>query len=134
MSAAVSMTPLRVRAAKAEDMAFIVNAWVWSFYEGSPNLRAADRDHFRTEMTKTIRRVCDGSEVRVACDPSDENTLVGFAAFTHGTLHYVYVKKDFRRMGVARALLHDVPIRAYSFRTANAKPPPSWRFTPRFTW
>ena len=135
MPSPIETPPLKVRAARAEDMAFISNAWIWSYYEGTPAFRGiADKDHFRLEMTKTIRRICDNAEVRVACDPSDEDTLVGFCAFGLGTLHYVYVKRDFRGMGVARTLLEGVPIKAYSFRTANAKPRAGWRFTPRFTW
>lgn len=123
---------LRIRPAKPDDMAFVLDAWRRS-YEDAPAVRGADREHYRIEMTRAIRRICDHAEVRVACDPSDEDTLVGFVAFTGGELHYAYVKKDFRGMGVAKQLLSEVPVVAYTFRSNNARPPQGWRFTPRFT-
>ena len=105
---------LRIRLAKPDDMAFVVDAWKRS-YEGAPAVKGADREHYRIEMTRAIRRLCDRAEVRVACDPADEDTLVGFAAFTRSAsgaaeLHYIYVKKDFRGHGIARDLLEGVRV------------------------
>lgn len=123
---------LRVRPAKPEDMAFVVDAWRRSF-EGSPAVRGADREHYRIEMTRTIRRLLDTAECRVACNPDDPDQLVGFAAFNGPELHYAYTKQDFRGMGVARDLLEGAHIKAYTFRSNNARPPEGWRYTPRFT-
>lgn len=123
---------LRVRIAKPGDMAFVIDAWKRSF-EGAPAVRHADREHYREEMTRAIRRLCDRAEVRVACDPSDEDTIVGFCAFTGTELHYVYVKKDFRGHGIAKGLLHGVPITTYTFATPTVRPRLGWAFTPRFT-
>lgn len=118
-------------------MAFIIDAWKRSF-EGAPAVRGADREHYRVEMTRAIRRLCERATVRVACDPNDEDTLVGFCAFTspdpdHAELHYAYVKKDFRGIGVMRELTNGVPITAFTFKTPDFRAPASWRFTPRFT-
>ncbi len=121
-----------VREARPNDTAFIIDAWKRS-YEGAPAVRGADRDHYRHEMTKAIRRLCDRCVVRIACDSSDEDTIVGFAAFTGGELHYIYVKKDFRGMGIARTLLVGLPIQTYTFSTPVARPHKGWAFTPRFT-
>lgn len=123
---------LRIRLAKPDDFAFIIDAWRRS-YEGSPAVRGAEREHYRIEMTRAIRRLCDRAEVRVACDPQDEDTVVGFAAFTGDELHYAYTKKDFRGIGVAKQLLEGVPIAAYTFQSNNARPPQGWAFRPRFT-
>lgn len=123
---------LRVRQAKPDDFAFIIDAWRRS-YEGAPAVRNADREHYRIEMTRAIRRLCDRAEVRVACDPSDEDTIVGFVAFTGDELHYAYTKQDFRGMGVSKQLLQGVPITAYTFVSNNARPPKGWAYKPRFT-
>jgi GNAT superfamily N-acetyltransferase len=123
---------LRIRLAKPDDMAFVIDAWRRS-YEDAPAVRGAEREWYRIEMTRAIRRLCDKAEVRVACDPEDEDTMVGFVAFTGDELHYAYTKKDFRGMGVSRQLLEGVPITAYTFRSNNARPPQGWRYTPRFT-
>lgn len=123
---------LRVRLAKPEDYGFVLDAWRRS-YEGAPAVRGADREHYRIEMTRAIRRLCDRAEVRVACDPSDEDTIVGFVAFTDNELHYAYTKQDFRHIGVAKQLLEGAHIDAYTFRSNNAHPPSGWVYKPRFT-
>jgi GNAT superfamily N-acetyltransferase len=96
-------------------MAFVIDAWRRSF-ENSPAVRGADREHYR-----------------IACDPSDPDTIVGFVAFHGPELHYAYTKQDFRGMGVQKQLLEGQHIDAYTFHSNNARPPKGWRFKPRFT-
>ena len=84
-------------------------------------------------MTRTIRRLLDKAECRVAVDPEDEDTIAGFAAFTGNELHYAYTKQDFRGMGIAKQLLEGAHIDRYTFQSNNARPPKGWRYTPRFT-
>jgi len=123
---------LCVRAAGPDDLAFVIDAWRRS-YEDAPAVRGAEREHYRTEMTRAIRRLLDRAECRVACDADDPDTIVGFAAFTGDELHYCYTKKDFRGIGVARQLLEGAPITAYTCRSNNARPPAGWAYRPRFT-
>lgn len=113
-------------------MAFIIDAWKKS-YENAEAVRHADREHYRVEMPRAIRRLISQGEARIAYDPKDEDTLVGFAVFRGAELHYVYVKKDFRGQGIARALLEGVPVTSYTFLAPTARPRKGWRFTPRFT-
>jgi ribosomal protein S18 acetylase RimI-like enzyme len=131
-----SASKLRVRPAKATDMPFVHDSWRRSF-EGAPAVRLADREHLRVEMRRVINRLCDHATVLVACDTTDEDTLVGFAAFTErdgrSELHYVYVKKDFRGMGIARSLLANARVATFTFLTPSARPRKGWVFTPRFT-
>ncbi len=125
-----------LRSARASDMAFVIDAWKKS-YEGAPAVRGADREHYRVEMTRAIRRLCDRAEIRIATAPDDDDHLLGFAAFVTtddgAELHYVYVKQDFRKMGIARALLADLKVTAYTFLSNTARPPKGWAYRPRFT-
>ena len=113
-------------------MAFVVDAWKRSF-EDAPSVKGCEPEHYKAEMTRAIRRLCAHGTVRIACDPTDEDAIVGFAAFTGPELHYVYVKQPFRKMGIARMLLDGVAITRYTFRSRQARPPSGWRYTPRFT-
>lgn len=128
---------LLIRPAREGDMAFVIDAWKRS-YEASPAVRGADREHYRAEMSRAIRRLCSRATVRVACASEDDDHVVGFAAFSQpegarAELHYVYVKKDFRGMGIARKLLADVSVGTYTFTTPTVRPRSGWSFTPRFT-
>jgi GNAT superfamily N-acetyltransferase len=125
-----------IRPARESDTAFIVDAWKKSF-EGAPAVRGADREHYRIEMTRAIRRLCDRGHIRIATAPDDEDHLLGFAAFTRADdgaeLHYVYVKQDFRGLGIARKLVADLNVTSYTFASNSARPRKGWRYTPRFT-
>lgn len=119
MSAAPSMPPepWRIREARASDVGFVTDAWRESYYVGGPSVQYADRDDYRRKMTAMFSEMLRDAAVLVACDSEDEDTLIGFAAHTKGTLHYVYIKADFRKMGIARALCERVAPTSYDFRT-----------------
>lgn len=131
---------LSIRAYRPTDEAFVIDAWKRS-YEGALAVRGCDREHYRIEMSRTIGRILDKTTTTtlVACDPEDADTIVGFACYTRSTmlgpveLHYVYVKREFRKMGVARFMLEGIPVGSYTFLAPQAKPRKGWRFTPRFS-
>jgi hypothetical protein len=145
---------LPIRLGRPSDMAFVIDSWTKS-YEGGPPYRGCSFEHYRTDMTKAIRRICDKAELRVAYDPKDDDHLVGYACFTGRELHYLYVKKDFRAEVTPEHLLRDAQIDSFTFggrhiqdaldgfRGAHYetdpegkrhwKPPSGWRFTPRIT-
>lgn len=147
--------PFAFRSARDSDRAFIAHSWSTSF-EGAPAVRGADREHYRHEMRRTINRLLDRATVRVACDPSDEDTIVGWVAFTGREFHYGYVKDAFRTELTIADLLEGIELDAYTFKCRPVEhglvgvggcefktdsesgritwiPPKGWRYTPRFT-
>lgn len=133
---------LGFRSLRDTDRGFILSAWSRS-YERAPAVRLADPAHYRCEMAITIGRILKTAKVLVAHDPEDENTIAGFAVYTDGELHYVYVRggepeTSMRKMGIARTLLSQLPIKSYTFRTEaferRIRPRErGWIFTPRHT-
>ncbi len=90
------------------------------------------------------------------CDPSDEDTIVGWVAFTGSEFHYGYIKDAFRDVCGLTDLIGGTTLDAYTFRGRHIEhalvgvagcefkrdagtnqhtwvPPKGWRFTPRFT-
>jgi hypothetical protein len=150
------VSALALRSGKREDRALIGHSWTMS-YEGAPAVRGAERDHYREEMRRLIDRILAKATVRVMCDAKDEDTIVGWVAFTGSELHYGFVKDEFRKSCSLSDLLKGVHIDAYSFRGRHIEhalvgiegcrfdrdeksdrvtwsPPKGWRFTPRFTF
>lgn len=128
--------PFLVRAARDSDYAFVLDTWRRSF-ESAPAVAGADPSAYELEMKFVIARLFKTSEVLIACDTEDEDTLLGFASISGPTLNYVYVRKDFRNMGVARTLLEGRDLTGYSFRTLAGERRLKLRermiFAPRFT-
>ncbi len=128
------------RPARESDHAFIADSWRRSF-EGAPSVHGADREHYKHEMTRLIRSLLQakGTTTYVACDQEDDDVLLGFACFSERELHYVYVRADFRQMGIAKSLLGmSAEIAQYTFRTLMGERrlharERGWKYTPRFT-
>jgi GNAT superfamily N-acetyltransferase len=129
------MTEPLIRAARESDMGFVVDTWRQSFRDES-YLFKFNRDLYFRLMGMHVGGLMKTGEIRVACNPADEDTIIGFAAHTGRELHYVYVREALRKHGVARALIESLPIATYSFSTGafmrRIKPVErGWIFKPR---
>lgn len=121
--------PILLRPANAEDVGFIFNSWLKSFRNSEYASEIPNEIYF-SEHHKLIERLLQKYEVIVAANPEDPSQIYGFicAGLTDGvfTLHYVYVKHTFRRMGIGAALLnafeHDPEFAAiYTHKSRSAK-------------
>ncbi len=135
----MSDLPVRIRDARDSDFGFILDTWRRSF-EGAPAVVDADPNHLFGELAIMIGRALKraGAIVRVACDPEDDDVLLGFVACNGSELHYAYVKRDLRNHGIVPAMLDGLEIRSYTFRTPAGdrrfRPRArGWLYTPRFT-
>lgn len=45
------------------------------------------------------------SSASIACSPEDPDVIVGYLVYEPKTIHYVYVKEAFRKLGICRRLL-----------------------------
>lgn len=132
------MSPFRIRDAVAGDEAFIKSAWRGTFRTAGVGVEGAEPEHYHREMQRLFDRLLPTATVRIACDPQDDDNLIGFAVLTGHELHYVYVKQEFRKLGAVPALLEGLDIRSFTFKTLPGERrmrPRSrgWNFTPRFT-
>lgn len=70
----------------------------------------------------------------VACLPDATDTVVGWSVTGDRVVHYVFVKQDFRRLGIGRALVAPYVSRVgvvYSHKTHHPIPiPDGWRYDP----
>lgn len=60
-------------------------------------------DHDKA-MDRKINELIASSVVLVACPEDDPELIVGYAIFSFETLHYIYIKQAFRKMGFAHEL------------------------------
>lgn len=106
--------PAILRPAIADDMAYIRHSWVASFVERDERGRRSPLvDALGIEAVLAHHRaVCDRllarSQVMVAGLEQGGDAICGWTVTEGGEvprIHYVYVKRRWRRLGVARALL-----------------------------
>lgn len=93
-----------VRPMRDIDTPLIYSSWLRS-YRGSADRRIATDVFYRRhhELVERILRHPD-TRVSVLTPADDPNTILGWSCRTGTTLHYVYVKEAFRRLGFGARL------------------------------
>lgn len=137
MSAAEQLQPkFRVRAMVANDRNFVIKSWMVN-----AGMSARGRDAgkaFDTEHRDRILEALQRCSMRVACATDDDDAILGFACvdttLPAPVVHYVYVRNEARRNGIARAMLSDVegaPLVEFSHKPAMAwRGPAAWKYNP----
>lgn len=81
------------------------SSWLRS-YAASAFARIAGKRAYFSGQHDLVDDLLDRTRVAVACSPRDPTTIIGWACVEPpNVVHYVWVQEDFRRNGVARALL-----------------------------
>lgn len=130
--------PVNVRPMRDEgDLGYIIDTWRKGVAPKS-TLAKFDRDVYFRLMARHIKALTrePGANVRIACDPQDETTIIGFAVLTGDELHYVYVRDTLRKLGIARLLLDGLVVKTFAFKTdvgvGRLKPQErGWAYAPR---
>ena len=86
-----------------EDAAFVRHAWV----RGAATL-AARLGMSEASAKRRALRIAERSALLVAHDLDEPTVCLGFIAFTGATVHWVYVPKPFRGLGLARAMVRRI--------------------------
>lgn len=105
--------PIALRAAKPEDIAFFYSATLQSNLYSSNTYRSILPPVYYRGHKKVLERLLEapGSRMIVACMEDAPEVIIGFALAGHERLlHYVYVKRPFRKFGVARKMLEHLDI------------------------
>ena len=95
-----------IRPFEADDTAFLFRTWLTS-YRFSPASRGIGNTDYYAGHHAVIERIVASPTSRavVACLPESPNVILGYAVADGNVLHYVLTKENFRRFGVASALL-----------------------------
>jgi GNAT superfamily N-acetyltransferase len=98
---------LGLRAAKQEDLNFILSSWLRSYRDAKRTMK--NHDYF-TGQQKLIAALADRRSLVIGCDVDKPDWIVGYACgqkLEDGSLllDYVYVKQPYRERGIGKALI-----------------------------
>ena len=103
--------PKILRPPKNDDVNFIYNSWLKSY---------ADNNYFNPikgpayygYQKLLINKLLNQSIISIVCNPEDEDQIFGYAVYEIDNskliLHWIYIKYNFRRLGVCRFLLDTI--------------------------
>ena len=96
-----------LRDAIKSDESFIFATLLKSLYFGDSWFSHVDKTSFMKNYHLLIENLLaqDGMQIKIACLKEDSDVILGYSMYRGNVLHYVFVKKDWRKAGIARALV-----------------------------
>lgn len=128
----VTSNQVVIRDAQGTDLPFIYSTWLKNLYYGSHWFREIDKDRYFDKYKRVVTSLITHSTVKIACLSSEPEVIIGYVVYRGDTLHWVYVKKAWRQMGIAKELVPVNDIRWVSHLTKIGKQlrRKEWRFDP----
>lgn len=109
---------VEVRLIKPSEKAFVIDGWLKNMIKGSGMLKYVPAKIAKKHHIATIEKIIGQGGVYVAYSPEDEDHVLGFIVFDVNfrtpVIHFAYVKKIYRKFGVATELLRQVMARSNS--------------------
>lgn len=89
------------------DKAFIMATWLRGLYYGDSWFSLIPKDTFMRNYQPFLERLIDspGAEITVACLVEDPDVIIGYSVHTNTVLSWVFVKRSWRKAGVARLIV-----------------------------
>jgi len=115
------------------DNNFIYQTWLKGLYYGSDFFKQMRSDDFYRYYEQIVKRIIGfpGSEVRVACLSDDHEVVLGYCVFNDSTLHWVFVKPQWRKLGIAKELVPDtIKTVTHLTKVGKSLKPKEWAFNP----
>lgn len=122
---------LVTRKAKAEDVPFIFATWLKGLYHGNAYYSEIEKEAYFSNYHKVLEHVLARADTFVVCLADAPDVILGYSVTEGPVLHWVFVKKSWRRLGIARWLLPPTIERVTHLTKLGSKlKPAQWLFNP----
>jgi GNAT superfamily N-acetyltransferase len=117
------------------DFEYILKSWLRAHCHGSKEAQLAGKSYW-TEHRQLVMNLLGRAATLVATWSKDPHLVIGFTTTEAGKVHFVYVRRNFWRMGIARRLLAGMLAQEnviYTHRThmiVGLPVPPTWSYNP----
>ena len=106
-----------IRPPTETDIPFIFSTWLKGLYHGNLYYKKIKQDVFYAKYHKVLESILPRYTVRVACMEDEPDVILGYVVYLGDVLHWAFVKKAWRKLGIANKLLADVTINKVSHLT-----------------
>jgi len=122
---------ISIREPEETDIPFFFTTWLHGLYYGNSWFNAIDKDVFYEKYHEVLKLLLGRSSLRVACMEDEPDVILGYSVFTDTTLHWVFVKKAWRKLGIAKRLIpQDINTVSHLTKLGKALKPKDWKFNP----
>jgi ribosomal protein S18 acetylase RimI-like enzyme len=100
---------ITIRQARESDRHYVINTWLRSYREHSTwkLLYYMPEKEYNIRYRRIILSILQSPNVTLSIlTPSDDDSLIlGYAVYEPTTLHYIHVRKEFQKLGLAKLLI-----------------------------
>lgn len=100
----VSGVEISIRSPQPGDINFILSTALKGLYYGSRFWAEVDQDSFFKNYEPFFKTLMLKGTIRIACLNDDPDVILGWVMFHNQTLDFVFVKKSYRKLGIAKLL------------------------------
>lgn len=101
------------------DLPYIYSTWLKHHKHSSESTRRIRNDTYYEKHLKIIKSILNRARTLIAHPKGDRDVILGYFCYeglkTSPVVHFIYVKRHFRRMGIAGALIGGVDVSHCSF-------------------
>lgn len=94
-----------IRQGRESDRSFLFSTWLLGLYHGNDWFKEIDKTVYFKVYKAVVEGIIAHSRVDVACLPDDEDVVLGYVVYSGNTLHWIFVKKPWRKLGIAKKLM-----------------------------
>ncbi len=106
-----------LRPAEENDISFVFNSWLRS-YQSSDFAKGIPPKLYFPHHHQIIERILQrGGKLTIACLQDEPSAILGWLCIEGKVLHYVYVKKPYRQLGIATKLIDGNRFVVYTHQT-----------------
>lgn len=96
---------IAIRSLEVDDANFIFSTILRGLYYGDSWFRAIPKDIFMVNYHHVVEVLLKTMSVTIACLSDDPTVILGYSIHKGTVLHYVFVKKPWRNIGIAKMLV-----------------------------
>jgi hypothetical protein len=93
-----------VRDPQPSDINFLLSTFLKGLYYGSDFWQLVDQDAYFSNYEPFIKNLMLKCDIKIACLADDQDVILGYSMFKNDTLHFIFVKKSYRKLGLAKTL------------------------------
>lgn len=96
-----------IRDAIEDDLSFIFSTWLKGLRYGNDWFELIESSAYYENYHKTIQKILasDSTTVKIACLKESPGVILGYSVYRNSILDYVFVKKAWRKIGIAKSLV-----------------------------
>lgn len=96
---------IAIRDLSPEDHNFIMSTWLIGLFYGKSWYSEVPKAVFMKNYHKVIEFILSKSKVKIACLKDTPYVILGYAVMNDSVLHWVFIKKSWRGIGLAKDLI-----------------------------